>query len=103
MELHKPVFVQALNLRPIEDRLNAIKKAGFNTFQLETSNIFLDMLTDSGVNAMSTAQLAASMMADDAYAGSQSFFRLEKAIQEFFGMKMFLRSIKEGPPNILLP
>ena len=90
LELHKPVFVQSLNLKPIDERLNAIKKAGFNTFRLDTSNIFLDMLTDSGVNAMSVNQLSAMMMADDAYAGSQSFFRLEKAIQKFFGLKMFL-------------
>ena len=90
LELHKPVFVQSLNLKPVDQRLSAIKKAGFNTFQLDTSNIFLDMLTDSGVNAMSINQLSAMMMADDAYAGSQSFFRLEKAIQEFFGMKLFL-------------
>lgn len=90
MEIHKPVIVQKLNLKPVEQRLKAIKKAGFNTFLLDTSNIFLDMLTDSGVNAMSNQQLAAMMMADDAYAGSQSFFKLEKAVQKFFNMKFFL-------------
>lgn len=90
MEIHKPVIVQKLNLKPVEERLKAIRKAGFNTFLLDTSNIFLDMLTDSGVNAMSNRQLSAMMMADDAYAGSQSFFRLEKAVQKFFNMKFFL-------------
>jgi tyrosine phenol-lyase len=48
------------------------------------------MLTDSGVNAMSNRQLGAMMEADDAYAGSQSFVKLDKAVQEFFGMKFFL-------------
>lgn len=90
LELHKPVIVQKLNLKPIDERLDAIVKAGFNTFLLDTSNIFLDMLTDSGVNAMSNRQLSAMMMADDAYAGSQSFIRLEKAVQKFFNMKFFL-------------
>lgn len=90
LELHKPVFVQKLNLKPIDERLSALKEASFNTFRLDTSNIFLDMLTDSGVNTMSVNQLSAMMMADDAYAGSQSFFRLEKAIQEFFGLNLFL-------------
>ncbi len=90
LEIHKPIFVQKLHLIPIEERLEAMQKAGFNTFQLDTSKIFLDLLTDSGVNAMSKEQLSAMMMADDAYAGSQSFFRLEKSVQEFFGMDKFL-------------
>ena len=48
------------------------------------------MLTDSGTNAMSDLQLAAMMMADDSYAGSETFYRLEKAVQNFFGKKYFL-------------
>lgn len=90
VEIHKPVFVQKLNLKPIDDRLKAIKKAGFNSFCLDTSNIFLDMLTDSGVNAMSTNQLSAMMVADDAYAGSQSFIKLQKSVKDFFGTKLLL-------------
>ncbi len=90
LEIHKPVIVQKLNLKSIEERLAAMQKAGFNTFLLDTSNIFLDMLTDSGVNAMSNQQLAAMMLADDAYSGSQSFFKLEKAVQKFFNMEFFL-------------
>lgn len=90
LELHKPVIVQKLNLRPIDERLAAIRKAGFNTFLLDTSNIFLDMLTDSGTNAMSNNQLAAMMQADEAYAGSQSFAKLEKSVQKFFNKKFFL-------------
>ena len=48
------------------------------------------MLTDSGTNAMSDMQLAAMMMADDSYAGSETFYRLEKTVQSFFGKKYFL-------------
>ena len=73
LELHKVRIVQKLFLKPIDDRLEAIKKGGFNTFQLNTSDIFLDMLTDSGTNAMSDNQVSSMLQADDAYAGSQSF------------------------------
>jgi tryptophanase len=73
LELHKVRIVQKLNLVPIERRLAALYEGGFNTFQLSTKDVFLDMLTDSGTNAMSDNQLAAMMQADDAYAGSQSF------------------------------
>jgi tryptophanase len=48
------------------------------------------MLTDSGTNAMSDKQLAAMMTADDSYAGSETFYRLEAKIKEIFGMKHFL-------------
>ena len=52
-------------------------QAGFNTFQLHNGDIFLDMLTDSGVNAMSDRQQAAMLQADDAYAGSETFYRMQ--------------------------
>lgn len=90
LELHKVRVVQKLNLVPIGRRLDAIKEAGYNTFKLTTKDVFLDMLTDSGTNAMSDNQLAAMMQADDAYAGSQSFFKLEKAVQDVLGKKYFL-------------
>lgn len=90
LELHKVRIVQKLHLVPIERRLEALKEGGFNTFQLNTTDVFLDMLTDSGTNAMSDQQLAAMMQADDAYAGSQSFIRLQKAVEEVLGKKYFL-------------
>ena len=52
------------------------------------------MLTDSGVNALSDNQLAAMMNADDAYAGSESFYQLEAKVKELFGMDHFYRHIK---------
>ena len=85
LELHKVRVVQKLHLVPIERRLQAIKDAGFNTFQLSTRDVFLDMLTDSGTNAMSDEQVAAMNRADDAYAGSQSFDRFREAVNEVFG------------------
>jgi len=90
LELHKVRIVQKLHLVPIERRLAALYEGGFNTFQLSTKDVFLDMLTDSGTNAMSDNQLAAMMQADDAYAGSQSFYRLQQAVEEVLGKKYFL-------------
>jgi tryptophanase len=90
LELHKVRVVQKLNLQPIERRLAAIREGGFNTFLLNTTDVFLDMLTDSGTNAMSDNQVASMMHADDAYAGSQSYLRMEKAINDVFGKKLIL-------------
>jgi tyrosine phenol-lyase len=90
LELHKVRIVQKLHLIPIEQRLKAIVEAGFNTFLLTTQTVYLDMLTDSGTNAMSDNQVASMLRADDAYAGSQSYTRLEQAIQEVFDCKYYL-------------
>ena len=95
LELHKVRVVQKLHLVPIERRLQALEEGGFNTFKLNTTDVFLDMLTDSGTNAMSDNQVAAMFHADDAYAGSQSFVRLLKAVQEVLG-KEFLLPVHQG-------
>lgn len=90
LEMHKVRIVQKLNLPPIERRLEAITEAGNNTFLLKNRDVFMDMLTDSGVNAMSDKQLAAMMEADDSYAGSETFTKLENKIREIFGKHYFL-------------
>lgn len=90
MEMHKVKIVQQLNLLPADQRLAKMKKAYFNTFRLHNGDIFMDMLTDSGVNAMSDKMLAGMMMPDDAYAGSESFYRMRAKLREIFGMKYCL-------------
>ncbi|MEY6431121.1 tryptophanase [Thioalkalicoccus limnaeus] len=90
LEMHKVCIVQKLNLLPIEQRRIAIDEAGNNTFLLKNRDVYLDMLTDSGVNAMSDRQQAAMLVADDSYAGSETFFRLERVIQDIFGTRFFL-------------
>ena len=76
LEMHKARVVQKLNLLEAPKRLEAMEEAGFNTFLLKNRDVFLDMLTDSGVNAMSDKQQAVMLQADDSYAGSETFFRL---------------------------
>ena len=90
VEMYRARIVQQLNLLPVEERLRAIRDAGFNTFLLKNRDTFLDMLTDSGVNAMSDRQQAAMMMADDSYAGSETFERLDAKVREIFGTRYFL-------------
>lgn len=90
MEMHKVRIVQKLELPPIERRLEAISEAGNNTFLLKNKDVFMDMLTDSGVNAMSDRQQSAMLIADDSYAGSETFIRLESKLREIFGMEFFL-------------
>ena len=95
VELHKVRVVQKLHLRSIDERARAMEAAGFNTFLLDTSNVFLDMLTDSGTNAMSDNQVASMLQADDAYAGSQSFYRMEAAVRDVFG-KHYVMPVHQG-------
>ena len=90
IEMYKVRTVQKLTLLPVDERLRAIEEAGFNTFGLQNRDVFLDMLTDSGTNAMSDRQVASMMVADDAYAGSESFARLKEVIEEVFNKKYFL-------------
>ncbi|MEN6607768.1 MAG: beta-eliminating lyase-related protein, partial [Bryobacteraceae bacterium] len=90
IEMHKVKIVQKIHLVPVEDRLKAMEEAGYNTFLLRSRDVFLDMLTDSGTNAMSDNQLGAMMVADDAYAGSESFYKLKAAVKDVFGYEYLL-------------
>ncbi len=90
MEMHKVKIVQKLNLLSGKQRLEKMREAGFNTFLLHNGDIFMDMLTDSGVNAMSDNMQAAMMHADDAYAGSETFYRMNGKLTELFGMEHLL-------------
>ena len=90
LEMHKVRMVQKINLLPVEERAQCMEEAGYNTFLLKNRDVFLDMLSDSGVNAMSENQYAAMMQADDSYAGSETYYRLEQVLRDVFGMKYFL-------------
>ena len=90
MELHKVKIVQQLNLLPGNQRLQKLYDSAFNTFQLHNIDIFMDMLTDSGVNAMSDNMQAAMLRADDAYAGSETFYRMARRLSDIFGINYFL-------------
>jgi tryptophanase len=87
VEMHRIKTVQKINLIPASRRLECMREVGYNTFLLPSREVFLDMLTDSGTNAMSDNQVAAMMVADDAYAGSESFFKLAGVVKKIFGFE----------------
>lgn len=90
IEMHKVRIVQKTTLPNVDERLTAIENAGYNTFLLRTRDVFIDMLTDSGTNAMSDNQLAAMMVSDDAYAGGESYYKLLDSVRDVLGFNYVL-------------
>ena len=69
LEMHKICIVQKTRIPSVEERVSAIREAGFNSYCLRSEDVYLDMLTDSGVNAMTNEQLGAMMVGDDSLVG----------------------------------
>ena len=79
--------VEPLRQTTREERERLLEAAGYNLFLIEAKDILIDLLTDSGTSAMSTEQWAALMRGDESYAGSESFFRMKRVVDELTGFR----------------
>ena len=87
--------VEPIKILTREQREQKIKAAKYNLFNLRGEDCYIDLLTDSGTNAMSQNQWAAIMMGDEAYAGANSYFNLLKAGQDIFGYE-YIQPVHQG-------
>ena len=79
--------VESVKFTTREEREKALVEAGYNVFLVPAEDVLIDLLTDSGTGAMSSAQWGALMQGDESYAGSRSFFRFRDVIQDLTGFK----------------
>ncbi|HZO19630.1 MAG TPA: tryptophanase [Gemmatimonadaceae bacterium] len=90
IEPFKIKSVEPIRMTSAGEREANLRAAGYNVFRLHARDVLIDLLTDSGTSAMSAEQWGGVMRGDEAYAGSESFYRFEKTVRDLFGFKHIL-------------
>lgn len=103
-EPFKIKMVEPIKILTTEERLGKIKAANYNLFGLDSDDVYIDLLTDSGTGAMSSDQWAGIMRGDESYSGSRSFKNLVASAQDIFGYK-YIQPVHQGraAEKVVLP
>jgi tryptophanase len=90
IEPFKIKMVEPITMSTEEERVSFLKNAHYNTFLLNSEEVIIDFLTDSGTSAMSASQWGGIMEGDESYAGSKSWIKMKKAVQHLTGHEFIL-------------
>jgi len=89
---YKYRMVEKISIPSKEKRVEILKKAGYNMFQIKAEDVYIDLLTDSGTGTMSNVQWSKVIMGDESYAGSKSFLEIKDTVEDLMGIPFVLPS-----------